>query len=447
MSAVYEVLDQNVGFKKKLFINIDRRMRRIPTVETQSSNVPDIRSLCEITFFKVEESIVGIQFKIIDDTTDLKNLDMLKLNVLNSVSTGAFVLHDGNILDTNLQFIQMLGYTDMNDVIGHKIENFVYSPDLGELLKNFEYAEQNSPEFKPEMVIRFKKKEGEIIWQDLTFGIHKADDKAEPVVYVNSVDVTDKKKTEIALIRSHRLASIGDLTSGIAHEINNPLFALLNYSSLIKDSVDAGVNITRNSEEYEFIEGIIQEANRISKIIGDFSEFSKMGEETKVVQTDLNDLITKVEKLLAYNIRHSGVTIIKEIEDKFPQLYLPQYRLQHIMFNIILNSIQSLSSKYSDDKKSFDGKLIIKISAEVQKLENSKNLILKFFDNGEGIPDENLVKIFEPFFTTRRNKLGTGLGLNQVYTIVQDLNGSITVDSVFGDWTEFKISIPVKEPF
>ena len=210
------------------------------------------------------------------------------------------------------------------------------------------------------------------------------------------------------------------------------------------NAIDERKKITQDSEEYEFIEGIIEEANRISKIIGDFSEFSKMGEETKVVKTNLLELISKVEKLLAYNIRHSGVKIIKELDSKFPYIYLPQYRLQHIMFNLLLNSIQSLSIKYNHVKNSLDYKPIIKITAKVRENEE---LVLKFYDNGEGIPDENMVKIFEPFFTTRRNKVGSGLGLYQVYNIIQDLNGAISVDSVFGEWTEFQISLPIKEPY
>ncbi|MHA1728316.1 MAG: sensor histidine kinase [Promethearchaeota archaeon] len=261
--------------------------------------------------------------------------------------------------------------------------------------------------------------------------------KKSLIEYFNVTDINEKKIAELAMLRAHRFASIGELVSSVVHEINNPLFGILNYSALIKETIEEGKQINKESEEYEFLLGIIEESERISKIVKNLSEFANKAEEKEIYPINILSVFEKVEKLLSYSIKHVHINIKKEIDENFPEIMLQQYRIEHILFNIILNSIHALENIQNRNKE-------IIISAEIEKVGGKKKLNINIYDNGEGIPAENLSKIFNPFFTTRYpTKKCTGLGLYLVYDIINDLNGTIAVDSKLGEWTKLKINLPV----
>ncbi len=138
--------------------------------------------------------------------------------------------------------------------------------------------------------------------------------------------------------------------------------------------------------------------------------------------------------MLSYQIRHTKIKIIKEIENNLPKFMLQQFRIENLFFQMLNNSIQALQSINDRER-------IIKLRIYT---DNNK-LIIKVYDNGEGMSDDTMIRIFDPFFTTRRDIKAVGLGLSTVFSIVNDHNGKIDVDSELGKWTEFTITLPILE--
>jgi len=266
-----------------------------------------------------------------------------------------------------------------------------------------------------------------------------SDTANESHITIELQEPADRKKAEIVLLQNHRLAAIGELTAGMAHEINNPLFGIMNYAELVKASIDEGVIIKPKSEEYGFIQGIIDEAQRISKIISNISEFSRKAESKEFTAANIGDIFNRVEKILAFQIRQAHVKIEKSIASDIPKIMLQEFRIQQGLFNLMLNSIQAF-------EKIQDRHHLIKISVDIDKATTPHFLFITIWDNGEGINSENIVKIFTPFFTTRRATKGTGLGLYTVFNIITDLNGTIYCESKLNEFTKFTIKIPIQYP-
>lgn len=439
MGVVFELLKEQIGNQRKIIINLDKRNLKIEELKSISSPESENRVPCGHTFFKINDNTVGIVFDILERSKEKHDIDFLNLNIINSTTTGAFILHDNKIIDTNLQFANMLGFSDVENIKGRNIKDFLYPEDSLNFFQNFENLTKLKSNVPTKETIRFQKLNGGTVWLNLKFGIYISLKDESRSIYINALNVTDKKEKEIALLQSHRLASIGDLTSGIAHEINNPLFGLMNYSQLIKESIDEGISINKNSEEYEFLLGIIEESQRISKIIGNLSEFSKKGEEKDFSPVKIPDIIEKVVKLLSYKIKRNQINVEMKIDENFPTLMLQQYRIEHCLFNLMLNSIHALENIKDREK-------IIRITSNIIESDDQKDLVIKFYDNGEGIPDEFITNIFTPFFSTRREKKGIGLGLYTVQNVIEDMKGKITITSKNEEWTEFRIVIPLNDP-
>ena len=439
MGVVFDLVKEQIGNQRKIIINLDKRNLKIEELKSISSPESENRVPCGHTFFKINDNTVGIVFEILERSKKKHDIDFLNLNIISNVPTGAFILHDNKIIDTNLQFTNMLGFSDVEKLKGRNIKDFLYPEDFQNFFQNFETVAKVNNDLPTKETFRFQKLNGGTIWLNIKFGIYISLEDESRSIYINALDVTEKKEKEILLLQSHRLASVGNLTAGFAHEINNPLFGIINYSHLIKESIDEGISINKNSEEYEFLLGIIEESQRISKIIGNLSEFSKKGEEKDFSRVKIPDIIEKVVKLLSYKIKRNQINVENKIDESFPSLILQQYPLENCLFNLMLNSIDALENIKDRER-------IIKITPNIIESDDKRDLEIKFYDNGEGIPDEFLTNIFNPFFSTRREKKGTGLGLYTVHNIIEDMRGQITVTSKNEEWTEFRIVIPLKDP-
>ncbi|MBD3354120.1 MAG: PAS domain S-box protein [Candidatus Lokiarchaeota archaeon] len=397
----------------------------------------------QVVYFYLEKNTMGIilinfQDRELDNETT--NLNLTKLALFNDIPNGIFILENNEITFSNDNFISLLGYNNQENVIKRRIEEFIYPTDLHDFITYLKEIKKNNPSINQdknkEREFRFIKKNGDIIWFTITFHIFRESEKAPISIIFSVLNITERKKAELALLQTHRLASIGELTSSIAHEINNPVFGIMNYAALIKDSIDSGRSIDQNTEDYEFLEGIRTEAERISNIINNLSEFTRKVEERKFEPTDLQKIINNVEKLLAYQIKHAFVTIKKDIPEDLPEIILQPYRIQQVIFNLVLNAIQALEKVKREER-------VIQIVVKINKKITPHQLIIEIIDNGEGIPDKNFLKIFHPFFSTRPASKATGLGLYTVYNIVNEHGGEIKFDSEFHEWTQFKLEIPI----
>lgn len=239
--------------------------------------------------------------------------------------------------------------------------------------------------------------------------------------------IDELESTKIALKHSEKLASMGQLAAGIAHEVNNPLGVVLLYSNLLVDEVD------KNSQIYQDVVMISEQAERCKNIVGGLLNFARKN-DVNYANANISELIASVVKSI---IKPDNVEIVVITSCKIPEAELDVEQIKQVLINLVKNSIEA----HEENK----GKVLVNIGG------NDKDLIIKIIDNGPGVPQENMDKLFVPFFTTKPAGKGTGLGLPVSYGIVKMHKGQISVISnanpLKGETgTTFTITLPRKKP-
>jgi two-component system NtrC family sensor kinase len=230
------------------------------------------------------------------------------------------------------------------------------------------------------------------------------------------------QETHVQLVSSEKMASLGKLAAGIAHEINNPLGGILIYSSLMME------DLPEEDSKRGDLARIVQEAGRCKEIVKSLLEFARQT-EPKMEPTDINRAITDGLFFLENQALFHNIRIIKKLDPFLPFVRGNAGQLKQVLINIIVNAAEAIHGS---------GTLTITTYPSADR----KTVFLKFTDTGEGIPEENLTRIFDPFFTTKDVGKGTGLGLATSYGIVEEHGGKIRVKSKVGEGTTFTIELP-----
>jgi two-component system NtrC family sensor kinase len=229
------------------------------------------------------------------------------------------------------------------------------------------------------------------------------------------------QETHVQLVSSEKLASLGKLAAGIAHEINNPLGGILIYSSLMIE------NLLEDDPKRQDLFRIVQEAARCREIVKSLLEFARQG-EPKMDPVDINSAITDDLFFLENQALFHNIQIVKNLDPLLPLARGNGGQLKQVFMNIIVNAAEAMH-----------GNGILTICTSYDKELNS--IGIEFTDTGEGIPEENLTRIFDPFFTTKDIGKGTGLGLSTSYGIIEGHGNKIDVKSKVGAGTTFTIQL------
>ena len=239
-------------------------------------------------------------------------------------------------------------------------------------------------------------------------------------------DISEKKKMEEQLLQTSKLANIGKLTAGIAHEIGNPLasiFSLVQELRTLKFHSRQDVSFT-----VESLNTINNHIERIAKIVRSLGDFARVHASEKT-NVRIADILDRTISLVKYDKRFKHIEF-NTLASDIPELRVNADQIQQVFLNLILNSLDAMPD---------GGKLDIRMQA------NDGFVEIQFRDTGAGIDPSILEKIFDPFFTTKPLSRGTGLGLNICYNIIKEYNGTITVESKKGGGTVFSIKLPIKE--
>lgn len=231
------------------------------------------------------------------------------------------------------------------------------------------------------------------------------------------------QETHLQLVSSEKMASLGKLAAGIAHEINNPLGGILIYSSLLIEDLPA------EDPRREDLARVVQEASRCKEIVRSLLEFARQT-EPRMEAVDINRAITDDLFFLENQALFHNIRIVKNLDPSLPSAMGNAGQLKQVFMNIIINAAEAMRE---------NGELTITTSPAPDR----NSVLMEFTDTGEGIPEENLSRIFEPFFTTKDVGKGTGLGLATSYGIIQNHGGKIKVRSTVGAGTTFTIELPV----
>ncbi|HKY30964.1 MAG TPA: PAS domain S-box protein [Candidatus Polarisedimenticolia bacterium] len=226
------------------------------------------------------------------------------------------------------------------------------------------------------------------------------------------------------LIQAEKLSALGELISGVAHELNNPLTGVMGYAQLLMGS-DASPEIKRN------LERIGKEATRCQKIVQNLLAFARRHHPERTI-ADLNEVVRSTLDLRAYQLKVDNVEVIVELEEDLPPVLADTYQMQQVFINIINNAHHAIMET---------GR---KGSLAIRTRERAGTVRVEFIDNGPGIAEDKIGKIFDPFFTTKEIGRGTGLGLSLSYGIVKEHEGHILVSSQPGKGATFVVELPAQ---
>jgi len=244
------------------------------------------------------------------------------------------------------------------------------------------------------------------------------------LIYID--DITEKRRGEARLRRAESLASLTTLAAGVAHEIKNPLGSISIHLQLLHKALAKKLKITEKTIE-KYFNVIKEEIERLNRIVVDFL-FAVRPINLELREGDINKMISQIMDFVRFEMEQSNIICLLELDEKLPKIPFDERHMKQAFLNLVKNAqaampkggVFTVATNFADNE--------IRISV---------------CDTGIGISKENLVKIFEPYFTTRDS--GTGLGLTQVYKIIREHNGEITVDSAPETGAEFRISLPVPQ--
>ena len=233
------------------------------------------------------------------------------------------------------------------------------------------------------------------------------------------------------MVRAEKLAAVGRLSAGLAHEIGNPLGIVQGYLELLEN------NDLHREERHQFCQRSISELNRINKLVRQLLNLTRIpagGDSLTPVYTILNDLveILKTQKDMA------SVEILLQCEDNNIQAAIDGTALHQVVLNCLLNAVDAIKEKSSEAP----GRIILSCETKIAR-DETPSLLISIQDNGAGIEEAHLENVFDPFFTTKEPGKGTGLGLSVSYAIIEAAGGRMWVESMKDEGTTMRIELPV----
>ncbi|HMK60168.1 MAG TPA: ATP-binding protein [Dissulfurispiraceae bacterium] len=234
--------------------------------------------------------------------------------------------------------------------------------------------------------------------------------------------ITQLRENQAKLVEAEKLASIGILTAGIAHEINNPLTSVLSFSELMLEQMP------ENDINHRRLKIMIRDAQRARTIVRELLSFAKEDPIHRTIM-DVNRSITEITESIAAQDAFKGIELKLDLAQNIPEIMADPVRIGQVVMNILLNAAHSITPP---------GTIELATQASESHIE------IAISDTGSGIPKEHLNKIFDPFFTTKGTRKGTGLGLAISYGIIKKHNGSIEVKSILGKSSTFIVRLPIR---
>ena len=250
------------------------------------------------------------------------------------------------------------------------------------------------------------------------------DEKGHLVSIIEYIeDITEEQKLQEQLIQSEKLAGVGVLASGVAHELNNPLSGIIGMAEIAMEEENL-------SEIKSYLKDIFNCGEKISEIVKGLRSYSRIAKQGEQSLVDLNEVLEESLKMVRLATQTTSIEVIKKFQS-VDKIEANAGEVQQVFTNLITNAFQAMNGK--------GGMLTLSTRSLKDSVE------IKVGDNGMGIPQKYINKIFDPFFTTKKIGEGTGLGLNIVYRLVTKYEGTLDVESKEGIGTTFTIKFPKRD--
>ncbi len=348
--------------------------------------------------------------------------------IFNTIPNPVFVL-DGKTLDI----------LDCNEsataIYGFNKEEMLMTSFLNFFKEN--QREEYASEIKSSNIINKAKhlrRDGQIIYVNIR--ISSSEYAGQEVLLVTTSDITKRLTAEQQLIQASKMATLGEMATGVAHELNQPLSVIKTSSSFIIKKVRKNETI-QDEILKTMAEEIDSHVDRASKIINHMREFGRKS-DVKKEPVLVNEPLEKALEIFRQQLKLREINIVKELEKDLPPILADPNRLEQVFINLLINARDAIEEKSGKTDQVYVTKEIFLGTSLRNGMVN-----VEVKDTGSGIPKPILDKIFEPFFTTKNVGKGTGLGLSISYSILQDYGGRIKVETTEGEGSTFIIQFPV----
>ena len=342
--------------------------------------------------------------------------------VFESVTDGISVIDLGGIItEANQRAVEMHGFTSKDEVLGKSLFELLAPHEHERIKANLKKAAKEGAVDGVEYTLL--RANGSEFPGELSTNMLKDAQGNLSGHIVIARDITEQKKQNERLMSTDRLASLGELAAGTAHEFNNPLTSIIVLSEMLMEKGPDGIR--------DDLTLINNEARRAANVARNLLAFG--GKHTPVKQLyQVNSVIDDVLELRAYEHKSSNIDIRRHLAADLPELMVDYFQMQQVFMNIIINAEYFMTDAHGR------GTLAITTQKE------NGIVRMSFADDGPGITPENLKRIFDPFFTTKEAGKGTGLGLSICHSIVADHGGQIYVRSQLGKGTTILVELPIE---
>jgi histidine kinase len=351
-------------------------------------------------------------------------------DIFNNMPTPVFVLDLDSlkILDCNESVKPVYGF-DKDEIINRSFLELFIEKDRAEY----------SPKLKGRSVInqvRQQNKSGKTLFVNIR--ISPSDYAGKKVLLVSTSDITKRLETEQQLIQASKMATLGEMATGVAHELNQPL-------SVIKTASSFSIKKIKKNEpiEAETLSNILNKidsnADRAAKIISHMRQFARKS-EMELEKVQVNDILEKAFEIFSQQLKLREIDVIWRIDKDLPKINADPGRLEQVFINLLLNARDAIEERWGDQEpQAGEKKIILKTTCDAH------NVVCKVCDTGGGVPEPISDKIFEPFYTTKEVGKGTGLGLSISYGIVKECGGSIHLKPNVPSGACFVVQFPLQK--
>lgn len=348
--------------------------------------------------------------------------------IFNNIPNPVFVLDYSSlrIVDCNESVEDVYGY-EKQEIKELDFNSFFVdtdTDDYGEKLRNEPVL--NS--------IRHYKKSGEIIFVDIWISPSRYPGRR--VLLVTTSDITERLETEAQLNQAAKLATLGEMATGVAHELNQPLSVIKTSSSFFVSKINRNEQINPDTL-HNLLLKIDSNIDRASKIITHMRDFARKS-DTSLERVDMKGIINSATEIFSQQLKARGIDMVFEIQEDLPFVKGDGGRLEQVIINLLINARDAIEAKPDEESDHVNPDNVITVRAYGQ----NGRVYIEVCDTGTGIPQDVADKIFEPFFTTKEVGKGTGLGLSISYGIVRECKGEIKIPETSSKGTVFQISVP-----
>ncbi len=384
-----------------------------------SEDVEILRTVSGYVAVAIENSLLYQEQQ--ERASELKLLKEFNESIIESINVGLLAVDlDGKVTRLNSAVEKILDLS-RDAAVGKRVEN-LFSEDFADTLR--QVLGEDRWRLKHIRNI-YKIHTATLAGRALVLNIAIAplqDSQEQPGALVVVEDVTSRIRLEEQLQQREKLSSIGLLAAGVAHEVNTPLTGVSSYTQMLMGM------LSEADPKHALLQKVRSQAERATNIVNNLLNFSRTGSATEFNEVDIHRVLDDTLQLLEPQLRSNQIEILRNYDPDSPRVFGNSGKLQQVFTNLLLNARDSIP----------DGG---RITLSTTKTDDD-DLLVEVADTGIGIAPENVAKIYDPFYTTKGVGRGTGLGLAVSYGIVQEHSGHISVDSLPGRGTTFRISLP-----